>query len=401
MSTTWCTKPYNGVKTIDNYVLTTNGEGLKTQLLGGTFGTSISPITEKISEISYFNLRQNLFDFDYDMWVQESIGVTVGHSKVEGVKTNSSYDGITDGFYMGKYKHTPKNNDFTDFEPYSIFKVYLPYYGYTEIPIKEIYNKYIFFRLVIDFQSGLGTYFIYASDTDAVVEGTKSRFYLNTLGDARLISTYGCTVGVKVPITTNGSEARLRDQLITLAQTGIGTLGSLAIGYMGGSSVSTTTTTSPITTTYYTRNKATNRMIQDTRISQGGMTRTSTSEYTPSTQRSIVSECASASKSILATFVSNGVSTNTGSCISSFSDTQNIHIVELHSKVNPITSSYKYIYGLPLGRTANIYSLSGFTVMADFKLNHENMDQIDNNIGSITSKEYDMIQSLMKTGVYL
>lgn len=90
------------------------------------------------------------------------------------------------------------NNDFTDYEPYTKYELFIPFVGWTNINLKENYNDRLIVFYNIDYYSGQGNAYIY--------NATKQAMILQT----------AVQLGVDVPVTTsNMKENEIKDQNYT------------------------------------------------------------------------------------------------------------------------------------------------------------------------------------------
>lgn len=84
-----------------------------------------------------------------------------------------------------------KYNNFLDYNPYTQFYIHLPYVGYVNLPVDEVYNCTLSFKLAIDYISGEAVY------------------YISRNGCIRW--TYSCTLGADIPLdTSNNGTAFVR-----------------------------------------------------------------------------------------------------------------------------------------------------------------------------------------------
>ena len=402
----WVNNPPNlGRNTIDKFVITRNGDNLHRQLQGGAFSGTTWGVADAVNNIKYINLNQAIFNF-YDRMYIEKITVLgeLGKGYLTGVDAASNVSSLTKGFYMGEYFYSGLHDDFTDYEPYTIVRVYLPYVGYVELSVKDIYNRYIFFRLVIDFQSGQGTYFIY-SDSESHNLNANRIFQTQNLGESRLIGTYSGQFGVECPITLTGAESVARDMTLSLLKTGVHV--AAAVASHGASlpvSVATTSVSEQVNTVS-SRNPSTNRLITSSKEVVGGYTTTKKTYGSPtSPTKEVINDCANGTAEIIGNFVTHPSHTNITSSTVALHDTQKIHIITHRAKFVPIDEDYTHIFGKPLGQIKKVSDVSGFTRFVDFHLSAPNtaiQDAPNKYVGLINVEELEMINDLMLNGVYI
>ena len=130
----------------------------------GTLTDTLSGVSVYLADLKYFPLNSEIFKYPNVLQVSETVLGILNAATTLGIPCTDDRDGsplniasnvtqtVNRGFYMGKFRYDLyKNGDFTDFEPYSHVLIYLPFFGYVELSIKDIYDKVLLFRLCIDF----------------------------------------------------------------------------------------------------------------------------------------------------------------------------------------------------------------------------------------------------------
>ena len=112
------------------------------------------------------------------------------------------------------------NNYFLNFEPYTTYEIFLPYYGYTEISANYLLGKKISVYYILNFDNG-----------ESIVQ---------VLSEGKLIFTGKCNVLIKLPISSSNLEtinAQRTSNDIVLASNFIGSSVLAALGIATGNPV--------------------------------------------------------------------------------------------------------------------------------------------------------------------
>ena len=64
-------------------------------------------------------------------------------------------------------------NNFMDFEPYTKIEMYIPYFGFYNLPVNEVMGKTVYVYLSVDFDTGIAT--IYIATSSAVIMTATSK----------------------------------------------------------------------------------------------------------------------------------------------------------------------------------------------------------------------------------
>lgn len=233
---------------------------------------------------------------------------------------------------------------FLDYEPYRFIYLYLPYYGYYKVSNSRYVNKEIKIRLIVDLDSGNGTYVI------------------NDNIDNILLDTITFKLGVDIGISYGNIESNnIKENQLTLkgVKSGFSLLGSLglAIGSAVGGNYATAAS-----------------------LAVGGLTQfAGTMIDIASNQMSLVD------------FIQS--SENNGEN-SSFYLTNKVILLEERRKLCPNygTDLYKHTYGMPYNKNSKLSNLNGFTQI--YKVHLEN-------IGTASLGELSEIEQLLLSGVIL
>ena len=112
-------------------------------------------------------------------------------------------------------------NSFKSFEPYTKTMLYIPYFGFQEIDLNLLYNKYIKFNVVIDFLTGEMMFAIFVRDT---------------LNDVPYM-VYEFTTKCFIEMPLGASNANELAKSVTLGAIGLG-VGMISGGLMAGTAIS-------------------------------------------------------------------------------------------------------------------------------------------------------------------
>lgn len=116
---------------------------------------------------------------------------------ISGIENNNIY-------YLSHFdKIVPES--YIDTE--ATYQLYLPFYGFLTLNAGEILNKYIDIQISIDFYSGMGTYFIYASDTNIIPEGQQPDVYPPVPDSTKigLVATAKCSIAIDIPFSQSNA----------------------------------------------------------------------------------------------------------------------------------------------------------------------------------------------------
>lgn len=118
-------------------------------------------------------------------------------------------------FELNIITFTPKFNNFLDYEPYSKYEIYLPYYGWLTLKSTDILNKQV--------------HVIYKLQTD----GSSGMVFVTT--DTKLLFSSEISIAVVFPISTTNKEIidrQATSQLLNMIMSGV--MGTASIGFGGG-----------------------------------------------------------------------------------------------------------------------------------------------------------------------
>ena len=255
----------------------------------------------------FVSLRVYPFDtseFYYKGSVTPKGNVMLGNSEV--TIDGKTLEGILfpDGTYyyhMGTYRIPRKYNNFLDFSPYTKLEIYLPFVGIVALDTNLVMGKEIRIFLSMDFDTGIGTYWIIKhEDNQGEYEGD-------------LIQSFNAQMGFDIPLGASNANENAKSMLAS------------GIAFVGG-----------LITSIVTENPLP--------VMMGGV------------------GLAKNSISALQERVSKGC---TGSGKSALVTPSNIYIVRTCIIPSCDQSSYASIKGLPLNQYRKLGDLSGMTIVDD------------------------------------
>lgn len=288
----------------------------------------------------------------------ETVLAGVNYSKVLNSGFIDSYD--EKGYYLGEYK-VSEFTSFRDFEPYSKYKLWLPYYGYVELKASDISNKYLEFLLFVDFNTGQSQYVIGVSDKHITPPETLPYFLTvaSNFSDVRIIGTYSLNLGYEIPLGSVGMASAIRNIALSTIKLG----GNLATG---------------ITSSHTMKDKKTGVVSEITTINKDSALKGGFND----------------SLSVLDSFqlspqldkVNNGI-LNTATSRSIIFVKSTTLITQDITNIN-----YRKLYGLPTNKILNLNEVYGYTEVDELYLE-------DKAFGNATSEEKTLLRNLFKDGV--
>lgn len=238
--------------------------------------------------------------------------------------------------------------DFRDFNPYTTYELYLPFFGYVELDYNKYWKHDIQIIYALNYQTGGAIIFLIDKETGRVIE------------------SYECQLGVDIPVgSTNYNQL-----MSSTALTAMKSIASITIG--GGISASA----SEGLMGYYKRRKKKGDAERVRVMKIGSQIETG---------NAISSEIQGLDIPYMKGSIINGVS---GYC--GFYSPLKPHL-KITRSVYKNPTNYAHNYGLPCMNTYTLNQLKGFTVVSEVHI--EGVPATDDEIG--------MIESALKQGVLL
>lgn len=368
---------------------TTTLQNIWTKIMQGKFGGNFTEFENYFNNFCYIPIKHSIINNEghlvsySDAIFTDNVDVTHWNDiLVSGI---NNY--ISNGFYMG-YFYYGGNDVFTDFEPYTICQIYLPYFGYVEIPIKDVYKKFITFRLKVDFSTGMASYYIYAS-TNMITAYNSYFINPDSLVSARIVGEYSFQLGVYIPVNSLGSAERNRNMLFTIGELALSAASSYATGGLPLSTRITSQKPTKISTKHKTLVKGRLRTVYDTTTTEDvGSKETST--YS-NMEREIINESFNTSKQILRNMSISPSTSRSQNAVVNLGTPSQIHIIRKKVKINDPDDNYNHLFGKPLGRTERIGDLEGYTEISNIHLE-------GNGFKLATLEEMNMIEDALSNG---
>lgn len=287
-------------------------------------------------------------------------GVSYKTINVRGLIPTAAYN----GYLIAKWKEGTAEN-FTDFEPYTISELFLPYYGFVPIKGKDINNMYVYVFLFVDWNTGMSQYVVATSTVSITFESAP---YVTgaDISTCRIIGTYNFQLGTQVPIESSNFNEIVRNTVLSLGKAAISIGTSM---YIDSIPESTTTKTKEVTT-QTERNQKTGRQITKGKTTVEGE-RTTTKQSRPYTPVNTAVETASSVLGNLAMTTTGVASAN--ATLNNNLSTQ-VCLVKrkvlkaIETYAETAGAEYRHLNGLPLCRTGLLSNYSGYTEITDIHL---------------------------------
>lgn len=371
-----------------------NGVGGRETSMNSKVGLSVFNVQE-LAEAQTKPTFTELIVGDYTRWCSSLIyfpydvtsNGTQAKLRVAGIDVDVNCFGMNlyhdFGYTLGEFYYPYKYNDFRDYEPYTQLQIYLPFYGFIDVPVADVIGKYIQFRLNVDFGTGQGMYTIGVNDNS--VSSPNAPFYNGTDDtNTMILSKYVFNLGVIVPLGQTGMAETIRNITMSVLKGAATMAGHYVLSASGGTG--DTSTTKIVTTA---RNPKTGRQI-----TMG--TEKRTTQYDDRMYhrgRAITSCFESSSEALNSSYLrpSTDIANNT------FLDNQgskSIQIVRRYAKVIEANAFYNTLYGMPLGETRQLDLVHGYTEVSNIRF-------YGNGFSNATNKEMAMIQQEFSSGVIL
>lgn len=299
-------------------------------------------------------------------------------------------------FNMGEFDYSeymPDNfQNFADYNGYTRIEVYLPYFGFVELNPNDVMGKFIQFRLKVDVGSGQGIWYIGVSD-HSIAEGAEHPIATESLdSDVRILSTYSCSLGYQIPIASANSAEVGRNLILGVVKAATAVAGAAAIGAM----IPSTTTTSKSVKTYDIQGRSTAKGSRMKQIRSGTVTseRTTTTDTSAQTTRTMVNACFDAAPDALAAMHFRASSDRVNNSAALINGSESIKIIIYRPKLVEADEEYAKLYGYPLGEVRTLGELSGYTEISSIHIEGQDFS-------TATSEELSKLYSLLTSGIIL
>lgn len=142
----------------------------------------------------------------------QGTSITIGRTNT-GIGA-SRINSTTPKIHICDFKLSRNYNDFKDFEPYTSYKLYLPYAQMIDINMQGVYNVKISIDLIVDINTGMGEYVISY--------------------DNRPITYVNCKIGIDIPYSASQERINSSALLQSAMNVGVGALMGNEVGALIG-----------------------------------------------------------------------------------------------------------------------------------------------------------------------
>lgn len=272
--------------------------------------------------------------------------------RIGGVTTDIQgyyLDYTTDLFDMGSVFIPKYFDNFCDYNGYTKIEVFLPFYGIIDVDTNEIMNKYLKFRLSIDYVTGMGTWYVCAGSDGG---GSNSGVFINS-DNSQILNTVNCQIGVQLPIGSSNLADVQRN---------------LAVG-----AISTAMSSASVASDLFVRSQKNNNTdIGLEAGGNGGLFQTA---------------IATASNARI-----RGTTEKTTNPLNGSNTTMCVKVIIYRPKLKDVDSNYYTVNGGPLMETRTLSTLAGYTEIDTYHLE---------GLTTATKDEIDLIDTYLKNGVIL
>lgn len=226
---------------------------------------------------------------------------------------------------------TISGNSFLDYEPYTMYELFIPYYGWITLSANQILNHRLIVYYTIKVEDGSANVYVYDST------------------DNKTIFTSTCQLGIRIGLSTTNNEeisASKKANNLNLTLGLVSSVASIGIGAYTGNATA------------------------------------------------VVGGVLSGAKSI-ATFVNNNsmmfdrAQSTFGDSVSGMYSSQDVVVRKTIMKPKNYDENYAKLFGKPLNKYMKVEELSGYTILGEVHIE---------DIGSITSNEFDELYAVLTTG---
>lgn len=275
---------------------------------------------------------------------------------------------------------------FKDYNGYTSIDVWLPFYGFVSVSPNDVMGKYMQFRMSVNYQTGMGTWYIGVTD-NSVNNPSRPLFNEDLDANTRILSIYTFKLGIDIPLGSTNTGDIYRNIILGAVKTA-----SIATGaYLGGITPNTTmTTTSTMKTKNTRRNPATGRQ-------RTASTKTTQKDTTVEWQKPLDYSAPIDTFNVAADTILNAnmrtTSDSPANTISALHGSMSIKVVIRTPKFKADTGIENY-FGKPVGATKTIGLCHGFLKCGGVHVEGAGVSQA-------TDDEKTEIETILKTGILL
>ena len=278
-------------------------------------------------------------------------------------------------------------SNFFELKPYTETLIYLPLYGYVEIDISTMNNRWLHIYLTLDTTSGTGTYIIGHSADGNTGFRNDSGFIT--------ITTIDFSFTIDIPFgTTNYGDIK-RNALLNTLKVGVS---AAALAIAPSVSVGMASTINTQTNTYQTRNPSTGRLVTSSKTTEASeSSKTSTRSVDKTRPASDVIKSAIDIVNRNNSGTNNNVAVSASAIISA--NPTNVFILSRRKNIIGIGNEYNHLFGRPLGKVDKIGKYFGYTKICDVHV--EDHSDAPDELLYATSYEKDLIAKTLYEGIII
>lgn len=368
-----------------NYTSVSNLNSYVNNFLDGDFAKLFTDVDGCITALTFYPFDvEPLLDVD-TLGLKLELGPFGADTNVKAVNLNlgSRY------FNMGEF-YVDENlsifdQNFSDYNGYSKIQIYLPYFGLIDVNPNDVLGKYLQFRLSVDFGTAQGIWFVGVSDTPYQSEAITDPY-------VRILATYSCTIGYKIPFASSGANETIRNLVLGAVKTATFVAGQ----YAASALIPSTTTTSKTVKTYDIQGRSTAKGSKMKQIRSGSVTseRSTTTDVSAQTTRNVVNACFDSAGDALSAMHMSMSSDRVNNIAGLINGCESIKIIIYHPIMKPVTDDYAKLYGYPLGEVRILGNISGYTEISSIHIEGQEFS-------TATSEEFSKLYSLLTSGIIL
>lgn len=266
--------------------------------------------------------------------------------------------------------------DFSDYPPYTDWKIYMPYYGFIDFDIKKIkyfedntVNDYwLMFLYSIDFNTGSITFNCYSADVRIDRLADDTLLYTERTGSNKLLFTFEYNISIEIPIGSTNTTQVMNNLVMDTMKNSISLVGGLSI------SNSQANIAQLYASKRYDRPSKKAKAI-------GSMV------YEAGVEKTLLS-----SIGLNNSYNINFASTKSvGAGIGKFYLSDEIAIVKFKKNIQ-YPENYGHFFGKPLNKVFKLNQMLGYTKIADVHLT---------NLSNATNEEKDEIENILHNGIII
>lgn len=316
----------------------------------------------------------------------------------------------TQYYSLGQVYIARKFGNFLDYNGYTKFEIFLPYYGFITVNPNDIMEKYMQFRLKINLLTGVGTYIVGVSN-DGVMGSSNAQIIQNSdINDShtRIIGTYDCQIGALIPT----SEPQIGTLITNTIMSAVKGTASIITGSLP--QVENVGSTSTFEITKNISKSGSETKLGPFGVTKQGMDKTGhsttgfrehQSTYVPTAAKT-ASLAFDAAQGVIGTLIPADKGGTTGNTNFMYMS-QSIKIVRytpiLLNKDYPDSSYFSNLFGKPLGKIKTLRDIAYPEDLGGEKLDsYVEVSGVHlHDFGRATANELTMIEELLHNGVIL